>query len=80
MRSIPIGVIPLGKENRFYQSHLSPTIFKSPVRYPPLPIPSSVSSYRMSGLPSRAIGDATMDIIRCEQTKPLHLMQIKVGI
>ena len=33
MRSIPIGVVPLGRENRFYQSHHSTTAFKSPVRY-----------------------------------------------
>ncbi|CAI8038527.1 Acylglycerol kinase, mitochondrial [Geodia barretti] len=56
MRSIPIGILPLGRENRFYQSNLSSTTFKPPVR---------------------AIGDATMDIIRSEHTKPLNLMEIK---
>ena len=33
MKSIPIGIVPLGRENRFYQSNLSSTAFKSPVRY-----------------------------------------------
>ena len=28
----------------------------------------------------RAIGDATMDIIRSEHTKPLNLMEIKVSV
>ena len=76
-QSIPIGVVPLGKENRFYKANLSSTSSTSPVRYMysggVCLVPLTVCVYH------RVIGEATMDIIRGDHTTPLHLMEIRVG-
>lgn len=76
-QSIPIGVVPLGKENRYYKTNLSSTSSMSPVRYMHSGgmclVLLTVCVYH------RVIGDATMDIIRGDQTTPLHLMEIRVG-
>ena len=82
MRSIPIGVVPLGRENRFYQSHHSTTAFKSPVRYNNTRFCCLLCAGCVGCVScrTRVIGDATMDIIRGEHTQPLNLMEIKASI
>ena len=76
LASIPFGVIPLGKENRFYTSqHPHKSLTDMPARYPKPVISVSMSSQYHA---CRTIGEATMAIIK-GRSKPVHIMEIQVN-